>query len=352
MTTGRSRLVRLLAMVLIGVSAVACQASPPHVEIGMTVHLRGADAANLKKQFDLMADMKVSWVRMDVDWSAVESGRGQFDWSYPDRISSEASAHGMKVLAVVAFSPAWARPSATGPSATISHARPDQLSDFTDFARAAVQRYASQGVHSWEVWNEPNSGKFWPPRPDADEYGRMFREAAAAIHGVDSGATVLIGGLAPRYDGPDAGISPADYLERLYANGSAQVADGIAVHPYSFPALPADASQPNIVGGFQDLPALHGVTSKHGDGGKKIWITEFGAPTGTGPNAVSEQDQAKALLQARHEAGSWDWAGPLIYYELVDGGTNLTEIEDNFGVLRADLSLKPAATALMNGDAT
>ena len=87
---------------------------------------------------------------------------------------------------------------------------------------------------------------------------------------------------------------------------------------------------------------------RHGDGRKKIWITEFGAPTGTGPNAVSEARSGKGLLQAREQLERWDWAGPLIYYELVDGGTDPTDIEENFGVLRDDLSPKPAAVALMD----
>jgi hypothetical protein len=347
--TGRQGLVRLLLVVLTGFTALSCQASVLP-EIGMTLHFRGADGALVERQFDLMAAMNVTWVRIDLDWSAVESERGQFDWAYPDKIVDEALARRMKVLAVLAYTPTWARSSAISDSTIASYSRPDHLSDYASFARAAAERYAPRGVGSWEIWNEPNSTKFWPPRPDANEYGALFRVAATAIRRVDPKATLLIGGLAPRYDGPDAGSSPTDYLEQLYGNGAAQLADGIAVHPYSFPALPMDASPKNIVGGFQDLPALHDVTDRHRDGRKKIWITEFGAPTGTGPNAVSDEDQSKTLLQARQQVQRWDWAGPLIYYELVDGGTDPTEIEDNFGVLREDLSLKPAAVALIGKD--
>lgn len=347
--TWRTRLAGALA-VLVCVASTSCQTAPPEFPIGMTVHLRGADAATLSRQFDLMNRMHVTWVRVDVDWSAVEPERGQFDWSYPDRLIEAASARDMKVLIVLAFSPAWTRAVPADPAGKASHLRPDQTSEFANFARTAAERYAARGVGGWEIWNEPNSTKFWPPQPDADEYGALFRAAATAIRDVDAKATLLIGGLAPRYDGPDAGVAPTDYLNRLYDDGTAQLADAIAVHPYSFPALPNDASPKNIVGGFADLPALYGVMSKRGDGGKKIWITEFGAPTGTGPNAVSDADQSKALLQARKDVRGWEWAGPLMFYELVDGGTNSAEIEDNFGVLRVDLSLKPAAQALIDAD--
>lgn len=85
----------------------------------------------------------------------------------------------------------------------------------------------------------------------------------------------------------------------------------------------------------------------HGDGHKLVWITEFGAPTGTSVNAVTEAQQAAILLAARDQVAAWNWAGPLMYYELVDGGTNPSDGEQNFGVLRADLSLKAAARALI-----
>ncbi|CAN5871466.1 hypothetical protein BH09ACT7_BH09ACT7_33170 [soil metagenome] len=347
--TWRKSLVRLLSLIVIGCLAVSCSASLPAVQravIGMTIHVRGADKAGIKRQFDLMTAMHVKWVRVDVGWAWVESERGQFDWTDPDTVVDEAKARGMNVLIVLAFTPAWARSSGAGHAGVTPYSRPTQMSEFADFARIAAQRYASRGVRNWEIWNEPNLRRFWPPRPAADEYGDLFRSAAAAIRGVDSKARLLIAGLSPKYGSSDDESSPVDYLEKLYDNGTAQLADAIAVHPYSFPAMPM-AAQQRMIGGFKDLPALHTVMDNHGDGKKKIWITEFGSPTGSGPNSVSEQDQAAALVQAHEQFQQWDWAGALIYYELVDAGENLSDNADNFGVLRESLDPKPAAVALM-----
>lgn len=340
----------LLSILLIGTAALACRAPAPAVEIGMTVHPRNADPAGVKRQFDLMTEMNAAWVRVDIDWSAVESQRGRFDWSYPDLVVDEAAAHGINVLAVVAFSPDWSRTTTTGDPTTERHSRPDQLSDYADFARIAAKRYAPRGVRTWEIWNEPNTRKFWPPRPDADEYADVFRVAVDAIRGVSPDSTLLIGGLSPKFEEPESEIAPVVYLEQLYANGTAQLADGIAVHPYSFPAWPMDPS-PRTDGGFYHLPDVHAVMERNGDTRKRVWITEFGAPTGTGPYAVSEEDQAAALLQARDQVQQWDWAGPLIYYELVDGGSDTDDTEQNFGLLREDLSPKAAALALMDDGA-
>ena len=349
MTKFRKTLVRVLLLVMIGLSALSCSSPTPpkQAEIGMFLHFRGADATTIGRQFDLMEAMDVTWVRIDMDWSVIESTRGQFDWTLTDTFVDEAAAHKMNVLGVVAFTPQWARASAPDDDPELlRHYRPDRLSDFADFARAAAQRYTPKGVRSWEIWNEPNSGQFWPPLQNADEYGEMFRQVAPEIRGVDSEATILIGGLATTPDAPDPGTSPVEFLEQLYGNGTAQLADAVAAHPYSFPSLPMDADQQRS-GGFKDLPALRAVMEKHDDGQKKIWITEFGAPTGTSARAVSEEDQATALSQARQQVESWDWAGPLIYYELFDGGTDPTDAEQNFGILREDLAPKAAAIDLL-----
>lgn len=314
--------------------------------IGMTLHLRGADAATVKREFDLMAAMNVTWVRIDIDWSAVEPRRGKLQWEQTDLLVQEAVAHQMNVLVMLGFTPTWAQSADAKFLAYPRHSRPKDLTAFANFATAAAARYAPLGVRSWEIWNEPNTTLFWPTRPDATEYGNLFRTAATAIRAVDPRATLLIGGLGPAYDTPGAEIPPAQYLEQLYSNGAAQLADGIAVHPYSYPHMPMDPQQRQN-GGFADLPELQAVMVAHGDGNKLIWMTEFGAPTGTSVNAVTEQQQAELLLAARQQVAQWNWAGPLMYYELVDGGTNPADGEQNFGVLRQDLSLKAAAVALI-----
>ncbi len=344
LANGRRSFARLLLLTLLGFTALSCQLSARAVErpeIGMNVQLADSDAATIERAFDLMAAMHVTWIRMDIDWSTIENGPGQFNWAYTDQIVIESMARHMNVIGLISYTPQWARS-----SGTTNHVPPDHLSDYANFARIVTARYAPFGLRTWEIWNEPNGNQFWQPGPDANEYGALFRVAAAAIRGVEANATLLTGGLTP---GPDYGglVSQTTYLDQLYSNGTAQLADGIAVHPYSFPSLPMDPNQ-LAVGGFKDLPALHALMDRHGDGRKKIWITEFGAPTGTAPQAVSEEAQAAAVVQARQQVQLWDWAGPLIYYGLRDNGNDRSNILLNFGVLRRDLTPKPAGVALMS----
>ncbi|WP_197283592.1 cellulase family glycosylhydrolase [Mycobacterium sp. Marseille-P9652] len=312
------------------------------VQLGMCINIVDGDAATISREFDLLAAMKVTWVRADFDWSGIEGERGRFDWAYADRVVHEASLRRMNVVAILDYTPDWAR--APG---TTSHSPPQRFSDYAEFAHAAATRYASLGVRTWEIWNEPNSGDFWQPRPDPDAYGELFRAAAGAVRAADPGATLLTGGLTRGTDATDGErLSQRTFLERLYANGAARLADAVAIHPYSFPWLPM-AEPRGFTGGFNDLPKLRDLMVRHGDSGKKIWITEFGAATGRDSAALSPGEQAESIVAARRQVRQWDWAGPLIYYELRDEGTDPHDIEQNFGVVRNDFTPKPAAKALM-----
>src|SRR5690606_31915247 len=89
-------------------------------------------------------------------------------------------------------------------------------------------------------------------------------------------------------------------------------------------------------------PELRQVMEEHGDADKRIWATEYGAPTGKGDRAVSAEEQAQFLADAHELWSSWDWAGPLLVYAWRDRGDDPSDLEDNFGLLTRDRQVKPA----------
>jgi hypothetical protein len=83
----------------------------------------------------------------------------------------------------------------------------------------------------------------------------------------------------------------------------------------------------------------------NGDGAKQIWETEFGAPTGTSSSSVTEAAQAQMITDAYAKLKGVSWAGPLFVYSYRDNGTDLTNREDNFGLLHWDWSQKQSYAA-------
>lgn len=328
----------LLAALLPGVPAAqASEDLRTRVGFSPGAGLLWLSDAELATELDLAADTGATWLRVDLDWSHVESTQGRYDWARFDRVVQAAQSRGLRVLALPTYTPSWARPPGTS-----SHHPPVDPRAFAAFVGAAVDRYAPRGVRAWEVWNEPNIPTFWEPAADASAYATLLRHAAAAIRAADPGASIVTGGLAPAYTDTSRGsVSPVDFVRELYALGVRDSFTAVGVHPYSFPYMPLtpNTEQWNT---FQQLPLVHEVMARAGDSGKRVWLTEIGAPTGTARDAVSPERQAAILDEAIRAAAEWSWTGPILVYSIRDSGSDPADREQNFGVVARDGTRKPA----------
>ncbi|MCZ7536887.1 MAG: hypothetical protein M5T61_13960 [Acidimicrobiia bacterium] len=278
------------------------------------------------------------WLRVDFDWSFVQRGGPEsWDWSRIDVVVREALARGLSVVGLLTYTPEWARP--PGTSDKHPPVDPDR---FAVFGAAAVGRFAGVGVDHWEVWNEPNISDFWEPRPDADRYAVLLAVVSEAVRSADAGAVVLSGGLAPGSDLADGRqVRDAEFLGRLYAAGVGDAFDAVAVHPYSYPALPGEATDGYGIAGVR---AVHALMKRYGDGAKEIWATEMGAPTG-GAGSVSPEDQARTATEAYAAWARFRWAGPMLWFSYRDEGPDPNSAAHTFGLVDFDGTPKPALAA-------
>jgi hypothetical protein len=84
----------------------------------------------------------------------------------------------------------------------------------------------------------------------------------------------------------------------------------------------------------------------NGDRTKRIWAGEIGFPTGRSTAAVSDQSQAKYLVESLRSWTSFKFSGPVFVYSLRDEGADKWDHFQNFGLLRTNGTPKPAYTAL------
>lgn len=316
---------------------------------GYLIHL---DQNDLNDYFSRLKELGVGWVRWDFDWGVIQAGGPtSFDWSGTDRVVDTANAYGIKTLGIIDATPTWARRSECNTSDTCAPADP---AVFANFAAQTVQRYKSKGVHTWEIWNEPNYHLFWKPLPNVNEYAALLKPTYTAIKNADPDSVVLTGGLASAGD-EDNNIAPITFVNTLYTTDAADSFDGIAVHPYTFPALPSVVAWWNR---WQQIVPIHQTMLLHGDSYKRIWITEFGAPTdgpGTahdttqtsnfnyGTDYMTENAQGQILSNALDQMSAMQaFMGPFFWYSLRDNSNNTNDPENFFGLLRYDNSKKPA----------
>jgi hypothetical protein len=297
--------------------------------------------AEQTRDLDAMAATGAKWFRVGLQWSNIEPSPGAYRWSGPDRLVRLAVERGLQPIVMVAYTPRWARDATCSTSQFCPPATP---STYASFVAAAAVRYAAAGVKVWEIWNEPNTADFWKPGPDATAYTALLEAAAGAIRGVDPGATIVTGGLAPRAKDTASGARPSTFLRQLYAAGAGSSFDGFGMHPYAWPVAP---SYPASWNAFFTLSSLYRTMVANGDGAKKIWMTEFGYSTGTWSQASTEAEQAAYLTEAYTSLSSARWAGPLLWFNYRDRGPDPADREQNFGLVTVTGQAKPALHAFV-----
>lgn len=290
------------------------------------------------RELDAVAATTASWLRVPVEWNAIEATRGQYDWGYLDNMVNSARARNLRILATIGFTPAWARPQGLG--SLLWTTPPANAADFAGFARQVVQRYGDR-ISVWQIWNEPNLGLFFGFTDNkAAKYTELVRAVYPAIKSVQPNSTVVLAGLS-RLSGGDA---PPNFLNQLYANGIQGSFDAAAAHPYVFPGgLATDPEN-----GWSDVARMHDVMTGNGDGAKKIWMTELGAPTSADSDGVSQQEQARQISDVLGAIAALPYAGPAFIYSIRDlDSAQRSNREANFGaLLTSDFQPKAAAALL------
>lgn len=310
------------------------------VAAGGNMHNLGA--GELGRELDTYRAGGARWIRIDINWQLIQrDGPDSFDWSSFDRVVQAAEARGLSVLGGILYTPDWARPAGTDGTHP-----PSDLATYARFAAAVAAHYAPMGVHTWEIWNEPNGG-FWKPSPDPERYARMLELAYPAIKAADPSAFVVSAGLSPygaRGDSSATAMNPLTFLERMYAAGANGSFDALGWHPYNFTGIffhPASAWSQVA----ETKPSARSIMVANGDGDKQIWGTEFGAPTGNAGDSVSEAAQAQLVTQGYAKWKTLPFAGPLFWFSFRDAGRNLGDREQNFGLIHFDFTPKPSFAA-------
>lgn len=316
---------------------------------GVAGNMASLSPSELNQSLDEIKSLGVGWVRYDIEWSNVEQSPGQYNWAPYDREVQAVEAHGLQSLVIIDYTPSWARRNDCSSSKMCAPADPN---NYASFAATVANRYTPYGVKYWEIWNEPNNCNFYLPAANPGEYTAMLKLTYARIKQVNASATVLTGGTAPA-DTSNGNVSPIDFINGIYATGGRGSFDAIAVHPYTWPYSPA-WTNPN--GAWGQMTTIRNIMVNNGDGNKKVWITEYGAPTG-GPGGIATSgfstaeghaDHVTEALQARIVSDSigieskLSWIGPYFWYAYKDAGTTNDSVENFFGLLRADGTQKTA----------
>jgi polysaccharide biosynthesis protein PslG len=299
-------------------------------------------AAVQVSQLEAMKAMGMTSVRFDANWYwAQPNGPGTYDWATLDQTMASVRQVGLTADLIIDGCPAWAAvPAAAGQE----FAAPASSAALATYAAAIAARYGPEGAKYFEIGNEENTQGSWEPGPNPAAYTADLKASYTAIKAVDPSAVVLSGGLAPADDTATT-YSPETFLADMYADGAKGSFDGVGDHPYSFPAAP-DTFENWSAWSQMDATStsLRSIMTANGDSAKKIWITEYGAPT-IGPVAITETAQSQELVQAITQVKQVSYIGSFYIYTFQDVAA-VGEVNDGYGVLTDNNIEKPSYAAV------
>ena len=283
----------LLALVLALALASPAAAATPRDFFG--VMLDGpalGPGVDIAAESKLMASSGVGTVRVAFYWRQMQPEQGgPIDFSETDRIVGAAAQRRMRVLPTIVRAPSWA----TGGD-THEGAVPLDPSTYAAFAAEVARRYGRGGtfwalglvpalpVVSYQVWNEPDIGRYWQGDPWAPTYVKLLRAAAPAIKAVDRQAQVVAAGLTNE---------SWNDLRMLYRAGARRWMDAAAIHPFS-------RRPSNVV---KIVRLARRVMRNARDGAKPLILSEVSWSSGKGQSTfnygweTTERGQAQRIRQ-------------------------------------------------------
>ena len=322
---------------------------PSASRVGVSTHLMAGDEP-LDRALAPLAAGGVEWIREDFTWARIEPERGRFDWRRTDELMAAAAATEVDVLAILDYSAPWAT---SDPGGDLE-APPRADADYARFARAVVDRYGEGGAF-WdgaehvrpltavELWNEPWGYFFWRPEPDPARYATLARAAAEAIRAAGRDVDVLVPADLQQVRG-DGAVQPW-FTALLDADADLpDLVDGWTVHPYPSPrsAGPGDDGDPRY--SVKRVAEVRAVAERE-HAIHPLWITEIGWTTATeSDDGVTEEQQARYLEETLAlAAGPWrDFVARTFVYTWSRSTGAPGDVEGNYGLRRADGSVKPA----------
>ncbi len=326
-------------------------------------------------------------IKQQVPWKSVEIAPGEYTWQQVDRIVEAANRHGLDVLLSVYAAPVWLRrvqpageridaPEFTHTGSYqqwweqfkgFHNGPPANFSDFGGFMKLLAARYGDR-VRAYELWNEPNLASNWDGRVSPGEFVELVAEGYRGVKRGNPNAIVIAGGMGPTGVNIE-GVAMDDvaFLEAMYQYGGGKIRnyfDILGVHSYGYNNAPNDTPDNYTTTSttykdhwsffFRRFEQHWDVLQRHGDTGKRIWLTEMGWTTHNlhpefafGAD-VSEEDQARYLVEAyRLIKERYGYVSGLVVFNL--NFANHVVPEDSaysFSILDKDLQPRPAYRAL------
>ena len=319
------RLTLVAALAGLALQAPAEQKDP--FIIGVCSHdLHQRDSRDQANQ--LLQDAGIQSVRTDAHWAFLERKRDQLrvepHWR---RYLAGAAAKDIDSLFILGYGNSFYGGGQKPRSEPVRAA-------FNRYVAFVAQQFRGR-VKYYEVWNEWDVENPTDPQFTQD-YARLIADAAGIVRQNDPDALVLAGAVTTK--GIESG-----FALRLIDAGVMQSIDGLSLHPY----VHCRGQGKNTPEAWIEwLAEVDLQLSRAAGQPVPLYLTEMAWPSHQGSCGIDESLQAAYLARSFFLARTLPNVRGYWWYDWRNDGTDKSEREHNFGLLRKDYSQKRAYQVL------
>lgn len=309
---------------LASLTLLACAAAAePDFLVGVCTHRGGEpDYLPLARQAGAMA------IRDEVSWGACEKTKGVI--AVPESYIAyvkRAKGLGLTTLNILDYANPFYDDGGYPRS-------PEAIEGFVRYSEAVVTALKGTSTY-YQVWNEWDGGCGMPAAlhrtGDPEAYVKLLAAVYPRIKAIDPSITVIANSV----------CTGDDFLKKTLAAGVLKHCDALALHTYNYSGeRSTDAWHARMAGVDAFL--------REANAGKPVplYITEMGWPNHVNGSGSTQERSALNLAQLYLLVRTHPYIKGLWWYDFRDDGWDSAYNENNFGIVRNDLSTKAPYFAL------
>ncbi|MBC8472834.1 MAG: cellulase family glycosylhydrolase [Planctomycetes bacterium] len=296
--------------------------------VGVCTHFsqgKGILEMNIKS----MKNAGIGAIRDEATWSSIERQKGIF--VMPERHNKyvrSASEAGLDVMLILDYANRFYD----------DGDRPRSSEAIEGFCRYAefVVRHFGKDVRLYEIWNEWDIGIGLPKKYDKggspEDYIKLLKAVYPRIKAAEPDTIVIAGGCT-------SGAVNKGWFENIIRLGALDYSDAVSIHSYNYSAGFPERSPETCSAWMTNVQNMLRKYNKGKD--VPFYVTEMGWPTHIGKRSTTPQLSASYLARLYLLARTSPSFRGLWWYDFQDDGWKAEYNENNFGIVRPDLTPKP-----------
>ena len=332
----KKKIISIIATVILLTTNISAYAGG----MGVCTH-SSADYEN-GKIINVAKETGVTWIRDEVYWNDVESIKGEqktIPQSKLDYIKN-VNEQGINMLLILDYGN---KNYVDGDSNNVMPTTDNEeyynaWLDYVTFMVTNVGEY----VDAYEIWNEPDIAGFNTTGVEGTGYAQLYLDSKSIIDKLDPSAEVVAGALAGGL-ATDTYKYAKDFFAYLDEKGTVDdLLDAFSLHSYAYEPEYSYAKELGI-------PSYEALFDQYSFTGE-LWLTEVGRSTYSGSDGVTETLQAQLVLRDavtyNKYLNEYGRDGQIIWYDLKNDGSDLSNYQHNFGLVGNTFMPKPAYYAM------